>query len=198
MNTFEKLETLKAEKKELLKGLQNLPFRDKKESKEYKRLQDVNNLISEYSKQLEDENIKNRLSKVNTFNTAVNALIEKIKTYNGDFVKADGTSTKKFKDFCASLGSSVFVYAKRRSAHSSIEIFFVGDHNGLRKEIYINHLENFKEYTSYNFEDVKQARSKHNELLKELERIQKELNTNYRTATADGELHHYGQNYTFD
>lgn len=197
MNTFTKLEALKAEKKEVLAVLQNMPFRDKKGSAEFERLQELNISIAEYSKQVEDENLKNNLDKINSFKIEINALIEKIKTYKGDFVKADGTSTKKFKDFCKALDTKIYVYAKRRSVHSSTEIIFVGDHNGLKKEIFEYNLTDFKGYKETTFEEVKLARAKHNELLKEIERLQTELNKNYQTATANYDLHHHGQSYTF-
>lgn len=166
-----------------------------RDSEEWKQYKATNEKIDGLKKQLYKVNLKARLNTVNAFNAEVSKLIHIIaKEYKGQFVKADGSSTKKFKDFAAGLDTAVTVYAINKTFRP--KIVFVGGH-GLRFEIDLYMIDRFEDLPQYDAKEVLQAQTKHNKLLKEYERIKSELRSNYFKATANGEVHHYGQTYQF-
>lgn len=166
-----------------------------RDSEEWKQYKTTNEKIDGLKKQLYKVNLKSRLSTVNAFNAEISKLIHIIaKEYNGQFVKADGSSTKKFKDFAAGLDTAITVYAINKTfGHILV---FAGGH-GLRFEIDIDRIDKFEDLPQYDIKEVLQAQAKHNKLLKEYERIRSELSSNYFKATANNEVHHYGQTYKF-
>lgn len=166
-----------------------------RDSEEWKQYKATNEKIDGLKKQLYKVNLKSRLNTVNAFNADVSKLIHVIaKEYKGQFVKADGSSTKKFKDFAAGLDTEITVYAINKTFGPIL--VFAGGH-GLRFEIDIDRIDKFEDLPQYDIKEVLQAQDKHNKLLKEYERIKSELSSNYFKATANGEVHHYGQTYKF-
>lgn len=146
--------------------------------------------------QIADQQLINEVESNNLFELELVKAIEWLRGFRGDYLINSGKHSAKFTKFLETNPTSLSMYAKTMGRY--IDIVFQGGHSR-RHTIDTDKLQNGYTPNIVTVEAIKEARAKHNELLKELKDVQDRLSSNYYKATGNHGVcqGHHGKDYPF-
>ena len=175
----QKIEDLKKSQNSLIEKLR-ADRSDKKIMEQYKNLDAQ---IKELKKEENLQDLKNKIDNFNEANDEVKKVIPIIREYKDNILKVGGGHTKKFDNFLKSIESNLSIYAvKRYSFSDEIEIILQHKNRNDFKLYFENGNYKFYESENIDFNKVVEARTKHNQLLDELRKIEDEISDNFQKA----------------
>ena len=177
--TAQKIEELEKTQKSLINNFR-ADRSDKKIMEEYKNLDAQ---IKELKKEENLQNLKKKIDDFNEANDEVKKIIPLIMEYKDAILKVGGGHTKKFDNFLKSIESNFSIYAvKRYSFSDEIEIILQHKNRNDFKLYFENGNYKFYESENIDFNTVVEARTKHNQLLDELKKLEDKISENYQKA----------------
>ena len=175
----QKIEELEKTQKSLINNFR-ADRSDKKIMEQYKNLDAQ---IKELKKEENLQNLKKKIDDFNEANDEVKKVIPILMEYKDNILKVGGGHTKKFDNFLKSIESNFSIYAvKRYSFSDEIEIILQHKNRNDFKLYFENGNYKFYESENIDFNTVVEARTKHNQLLDELKKLEDKISENYQKA----------------
>ena len=175
----QKIEDLKKSQNSLIEKLR-ADRSDKKIMEQYKNLDAQ---IKELKKEENLQNLKNEIDNFNEANEEVKKIVPILMEYKDNISKVGGGHTKKYENFLKSIESNFSIYAvKRYSFSDEIEIILQHKNRNDFKLYFENGNYKFYESENIDFNTVVEARTKHNQLLDELKKLEDKISDNYQKA----------------
>ena len=175
----QKIEELEKTQKSLINNFKS-DRSDKTIMEQYKNLDAQ---IKELKKEENLQNLKNKIDNFNEANEEVKKIVPILMEYKDNILKVGGGHTKKYENFLKSIESNFSIYAvKRLSFSDEIQIILQHKNRNDFKLYFENGNYKFYESENIDFDTVVEARTKHNQLLDELRKIEDEISDNYQKA----------------